>query len=243
MTKRLYLTDSYYRNIETTVVSVNSKGVVLDQTVFYPESGGQLGDRGKLKMKDKTVNVTNTKQQKGELIHELDSIDGLEEGMTVYVELDWDRRYQQMRAHSAQHVISRFFQLNYEAETVSNQLKTTSCRLDLFPLSKISVEELSDIFIQINDIISRNMSVSISFLPRDEAIEFLKEKEYQIKYLNMVPKSVKEFRIVSINDYDFAACAGTHIKNTSEIGKILIEKTVNKGKKRERVYYSVNPKL
>ncbi|MFX0172545.1 MAG: hypothetical protein ACFE9L_11545 [Candidatus Hodarchaeota archaeon] len=57
----------------------------------------------------------------------------------------------------------------------------------------------------------------------------------------MVPKSVKEFRIVSINDY--AACAGTHIKNTSEIGKISLEKTVNKGKKRERVYYSLYPKF
>ncbi|MFX0209209.1 MAG: alanine--tRNA ligase-related protein, partial [Candidatus Hodarchaeota archaeon] len=76
MTKRLYLTDCYYRNIETTIVNINSKGVILEQSVFYPESGGQLGDQGKLKWGNKTANITNTRQEKGELIHELDSSDG-----------------------------------------------------------------------------------------------------------------------------------------------------------------------
>ncbi|MFX0172544.1 MAG: alanine--tRNA ligase-related protein [Candidatus Hodarchaeota archaeon] len=169
MTKRLYLTDCYCRNIETSIINVNSKGVVLNQSVFYPESGGQLGDQGKLKWGDKIANVTSTRQQKGELIHELNSTNGLEKGMTVNTELDWNQRYQQMRAHSAQHVISRFFQLNYEAETVSNQLKTTLCRLDLFPSSKISNDELSDISNQINNIISKKMPVSISFLPRERS--------------------------------------------------------------------------
>lgn len=241
MTSRLYLNDCYCRDFEATITHIFPEGVVFDRSAFYPESGGQLGDRGILKWGKNTENVTNTRQQKGHLIHLLDSTEGLEEGMSLHAELNWNRRYQQMRAHSAQHVISRFFQLNYQAETVSNQLKATSCRLDLFPLSKVSVEEQHDISGQINEIISRNMPVSISFLSRDEAIAFLKEKEYQIQYLNMVPKSVKEFRIVSIDDYDFAACAGTHIQNTSEIGKISLDKTVNKGKKRERVYYSLKP--
>ncbi|MFX0182637.1 MAG: alanyl-tRNA editing protein [Candidatus Hodarchaeota archaeon] len=239
MTKRLYLTDCYCQNFEATITEILPEGVVFDRSAFYPESGGQLGDRGILKWGEKTVNVINTRQQKGQLIHLMDSNEGLEEGMTLHAELDWNRRYQQMRAHSAQHVISRFFQLNYKAETVSNQLKLNSCRLDLFPLSRVSVEELTDISGRVNEIISRNMPISISFLPRDEAIAFLKEKQYQIQYLNMVPKSVKEFRIVSIDNYDFAACAGTHIQNTSEVGKVFLEKTVNKGKKRERVYYSL----
>jgi Ser-tRNA(Ala) deacylase AlaX len=55
----------------------------------------------------------------------------------------------------------------------------------------------------------------------------------------MVPKSVKSIRIISIGEYDFAACAGTHVKNTSEIGEINLISTKNKGKLRERIFYSV----
>jgi misacylated tRNA(Ala) deacylase len=106
-------------------------------------------------------------------------------------------------------------------------------------MSKITSEELKELSAQINEIISSNMPVSISFLPREEAIAFLREKEYQTKYLDMVPKSVQNFRIISIDDYDFAACAGTHVRNTSEIGQISLEKTENKGKLRERIYYTI----
>ena len=101
-------------------------------------------------------------------------------------------------------------------------------------------EELNKISAQINEIISSNMPVSISFLPRKEAISFLKDKEYQTQYLDMVPKSVQKFRIVSIDNYDWAACAGTHVQNTSEIGYISLENTVNKGKLRERIYYTLS---
>ena len=239
MTERLYLTDCYLQKFTGNIIEILPNGIVLDRSAFYPESGGQLGDQGVLKSDGEEIVVINTQQQRGKVIHKLNSTEGLEIGMQLQGELNWKRRYVLMRGHTAQHCISRFFQINYNAETVSNQLKTSINRLDLSPMSKITSEKLKEISDQINEIISRNMPISVSFLPRKEAIAFLKEKEYQTQYLDMVPKSVMEFRIVSINDYDWAACAGTHVRNTSEIGQISLEKTENKGKLRERIYYSL----
>lgn len=240
MAVRLYLKNCYLRDFSATITELTTKEAILDQTVFYPESGGQLGDQGLIKCDNLEWKITNTRLRKGKIVHELESIEGLSVGMQIRGKLDWNRRYLQMRAHTAQHVISRFFQVKYQAETVSNQLKTTSNRLDLHPLSKISSDELTAISAQINDLIARDWPVVISFLPRKEAIRFLQEKEYQTQYLNMVPKSVQEFRIISIDEWDWAACAGTHVRNTSEIGRISLDKTVNKGKHRERIYYTLN---
>ena len=239
MTERLYLNDCYIRDFSGIIVEITPKGVILDRSAFYPEGGGQLGDRGILKWEERETPIINTRQQKGKVVHELESVEGLKTGMQIKAELDWSRRYHLMRAHTAQHMISRYFQLNFQALTVGNQLKTTSNRLTLSPLSKISAEELTTISAEVNRLISNNMLVTISFLPREEAINFLKEKEYQTQYLNMVPKSVQEFRIISIDEYDWAACAGTHVRNTSEIGQISLDRTMNKGKERERVYYSL----
>ncbi len=240
MTERLYLNDCYIRNFNAKTVEITPKGVILDRSAFYPEGGGQLGDRGTLKWENGETTVINTCHLQGKVVHEVESVEGLEVEMQIQGELDWIRRYQMMRAHTAQHCISRFFQINYYAETVSNQLKTTINRLDLSPLSKLPSEKLNEISAQINKLLSSNMPVSISFLPRKEAISFLKEKEYQTQYLDMVPKSVQDFRIISIDEYDWAACAGTHIRNTTEIGEITLNKTENKGKQRERIYYTIN---
>ena len=238
MTERLYLTNCYTQKFDGEIIEILPNGIVLDKSAFYPESGGQLGDKGILKSRnEERFVVKNTVQQRGKVIHEVESFNGLEIGMQVQGEIDWARRYQMMKTHTAQHCISRFFQINYKAETVSNKLKSTINRLDLSPLSKLPSEKLNEISAQINELLARNMPVSISFLPRREAINFLRQKEYQTKYLDMVPKSVQEFRIVSIGDYDFAACAGTHVQNTSEIGQVVLKKTENKGKLRERIYY------
>ena len=172
-------------------------------------------------------------------IHETESQD-FKVGSEVEGKLDWNYRYRLMRSHSAQHVISRYFQVNYQAETVSTQLKFEKSRLDFQPLRKITPEELKKITKNINMILAKNLPISIKALPREEAFSYLREKKYQTRYLEMVPKSIKFIRIISIGEYDFAACAGTHVKNTSEISKTSLISTKNKGKLRERIFYTVN---
>ncbi|PWI48291.1 hypothetical protein CEE45_07495 [Candidatus Heimdallarchaeota archaeon B3_Heim] len=238
MTKRIYETDNYIKDFNSTLVKNTSKGIVLKETCFYPEGGGQPGDRGSLIIKDQPIKVNNTRIHQELVIHETDTQD-FPVGSKVEGKLDWNYRYRLMRSHSAQHVISRYFQVNYQAETVSTQLKYEKSRLDFQPLRKIPLEELGTITKKINMILAKKLPVSIKALPREEAFSYLREKKYQTKYLEMVPKSIKSIRIVSIGDYDFAACAGTHVKNTSEIGKVSLISTKNKGKFRERIFYTV----
>ncbi|MHA1978786.1 MAG: alanyl-tRNA editing protein [Candidatus Hodarchaeales archaeon] len=240
MTERLYLENSYLKEFKAQIIEKAPNGVVLDKTVFYPESGGQVGDKGTLEIENRVINVTNTRLDKGKIIHEIPDTE-MELGVEVKGKINWDFRFRLMRSHSAQHVISRWFQLNLEAETVSTQLKYEKSRLDLHPLRKISSDELETIEKSMNEYLFQNLPISITSRPRKEAIEFLKEKKYQIKYLEMVPKSVQDFRIITIGEYDFAACAGTHVENTSEIGEIKLWSTKNKGKLRERIFYSVYP--
>ena len=239
MTERIFLENNYLRDFDAQITELTPNGVVMDRTAFYPEGGGQLGDRGTLEFQNNIIKVTNTRLDKGRIIHEV-PVENFSLGVEVKGEIDWDFRYKLMRSHSAQHVISRWFQLNFEAETVSTQLKYDKSRLDFHPLGKLSPDRLETISIQINEILAKNLQISITSRPRKEAIEFLKHKNYQIKYLEMVPKSVRDFRIVTIGDYDFAACAGTHVKNTSEIGSISFLSTKNKGKLRERIFYTVS---
>ncbi|MHA2282741.1 MAG: alanine--tRNA ligase-related protein [Promethearchaeota archaeon] len=135
MTERLYLENSYLKEFKSQIIEITPKGVVLDKTAFYPESGGQVGDNGTLEIENRIINVTNTRLDKGRIIHEISNIE-IQLGTEVKGKINWDYRYKLMRSHSAQHVISRWFQLNLEAETVSTQLKYEKSRLDLHPLGK-----------------------------------------------------------------------------------------------------------
>jgi misacylated tRNA(Ala) deacylase len=94
-----------------------------------------------------------------------------------------------------------------------------------------------DVEAGVNAILAQNLPVLIKHMPRSEAIAYLQEREYQTRYLEMVPKSVEEFRVLLIGDYDAASCAGTHVANTSEIGKIKIGKSKNVGAGVRRIYF------
>ena len=244
-TNKLFLTNAYLTNFKGKIIEIKDNTIILDQTTFYPESGGQLGDTGTLLLDNQTLKVENTRQYKDKILHIIEAkedISSIKVSTEIEGQINWKRRYTLMRSHTAQHVISRYFQINFGADTVSTQLKLDVSRLDFAPIDKITSNELDIITSKINKILSLNLEVKITYLPREEAFSFLKEKEYQIQYLEMVPKIVKNIRIISIGDYDFAACGGTHVRNTSEIKKIKLEKTKNKGKSRERIFYSVEPK-
>ena len=239
MTEKLYLSDSYLQEFDTEITSISENSVTFNQTIFYPESGGQPGDRGTISTKDVIYTVKNTKQSRGQIFHVLNSVEGLNLGTIIHGKIDWNLRLKFMKSHTAQHLISRYFQINYKAETVSTQIKQDRSRLDFHPMNKLSKSELEQVNEEINKVISQNIPISITFLPRKEAITFLQTKEYQTKYLEMVPESVVNFRIVEIRDYDWAACGGTHVKNTSELGSVNLTEMKNKGRNKERLFYTL----
>ncbi|MFW9815641.1 MAG: hypothetical protein ACFFEW_06910, partial [Candidatus Thorarchaeota archaeon] len=131
----------------------------------------------------------------------------------------------------------RHLQLEYGVETVGNNIKPGESRADYSPLESFDEEMKRDVETAVNAKLAENIDVEIRFLPRKEAIDYLNDRGYQTRYLDMVPKSVKEFRVLIIGDFDAASCAGTHVKNTSEVGGIQIGKSKNVGAGKRRIYF------
>ncbi len=238
MTELLHMKDNYLKEFDAIVTATYDDAVVLNKTAFYPEGGGQSSDTGQLSTHSRTVGVSEVRKVDGEVRHFLKN-EPFEIGSKVHGLIDWERRYRCMRFHTAQHVLSRYLQLNYNAETVSNNITPDESRADYSPLDSFDDDMKRDVEDGVNEILYQNLPVSIEFMPRKEAIGFLEKRGYQTRYLEMVPKSVKEFRVLLIGNYDAASCAGTHVQNTKEIGPIQIGKSKNVGAGKRRIYFGL----
>jgi len=241
MTDLLYMRDNYIKNFDAKIERVGEDFVVLNQTAFYPLGGGQTSDKGFLNDEISRIAIHEVRKVEGEVRHFSNDDIAFAPGANVHGELDWEHRYECMRFHTAQHVLSRYLQLNYEVETVGNMITPGRSRADYSPLDDFGDEMKADVEAGVNALLTQNLEVETRFMERAEAIKFLKDKEYQTRYLEMVPKSVKEFRVLIIGDYDASSCAGTHVSNTSEIGTIKIGKSKNVGAGKRRIYFSLLP--
>ncbi len=233
MEEALYLNDCYLKEFEATVVEANGRFVVLGQTAFYPESGGQPSDHGLLKSEKGNFIVKFVKKISGKIQHEVDN-EGLAAGDKIKGEVDWFRRYRLMRYHTAAHVISGIVNSMTGALITGNQLGEDKSRVD-FDLENFNPEIIKEVEIKSNEAIQKNIEVSIENMPREKALEI--PSVFKLKM--MLPETLQTLRIVSIWELDRQACGGTHLKNTSEIGKIFIVKTENKGKNNRRLYFII----
>ncbi len=239
MEEALYLKNSYLKEWEAQVVSVNQeKYIVLDKTAFYPNSGGQPYDTGTItKISDgKTFRVVYVGKFSGKISHEVDK-EGLQEGDKVKCNIDWDRRYILMRLHTAAHVISEVINKETGAMITGNQLDTGKCRID-FSVDEFDREKLKGYEKIANEIISKNIDVTYEFKSREDVLKDPNMTKLA-KGLEGLPKEVKILRIVRIGDFDYQADGGTHVKNTKEIGKIEFIDFVNKGKNNRRIYFKL----
>ncbi|MFW9920969.1 MAG: alanyl-tRNA editing protein [Candidatus Thorarchaeota archaeon] len=240
MTEILYMTDNYLREFEASITGVTKDSIILNKSAFYSEGGGQIGDTGILKDDRFEVKVLNTLKREEEIHHIISGVHSFKVGDSVTGVLNWNQRYECMRFHTAQHILSRYLQINYGLETVGNQISCGTSRADYSPLDQIDDDMKQRVAEGVNEILAMNLPVNIQFMPRRDAIEFLKERGYQYRYLEMVPQHVTDFRIITIGDYDAASCAGTHVANTKEIGTIRIGKAKNVGSGKRRIYFSLS---
>ena len=239
-TTMLYMEDNYTKKFEAKILKTGEDYIVLDKTAFYPLGGGQESDTGIMRYQGSIYKIKNVRRESGEVRHFIENPEILpQKGEKVECELDWEKRHIHMRYHSAIHVLSRYMQLEYNADVVSNNISTRSGRADFNLIEALTQDDLQKIEQEVNKLIEKNFPIEINFIPREEAIIFLKEKGYQTDYIDMVPPSVKIFRIISVGDYDYASCAGTHVANTSEIGKIKIVKRRSMGLGKERIVLSL----
>jgi len=231
-----YLIDSYQKEFETEVKSVkDGKFVVLGNTLFYPNAGGQLYDTGILvrESDNKEFKVVYVGKFGGEISHEIEPV-GLDEGDKVLCKLDWDRRYKLMRNHTAAHVLSRVLHEETGAVTSGNQLGLDKSRID-FTLENMDKEKMIECVEKANELIANKAEVHKSFMNKEEAFKLP-------GFAKVSPHLVQDFdtlRVVDIEGVDAQPCGGTHLDNIGEIGKIEFLKAENKGKNKRRIYYKV----
>jgi len=234
MSTPLYFQDCYLKEWDAIVKEVSKgKYVVLDQTAFYPNAGGQPYDTGTMTTEDGQIfKIVYVGKFSGELSHEVDK-EGLESGMKVHCKIDWDRRHVFMRYHTSSHVLDKVIFDDCGANITGNQISLDKTRID-FPLEDFTEEKVKEFERKANEIIQKNIPIELELLPREQA-----EKKYPdlFRLAKSFPEHIKEIRTVTLKGLDTQACGGTHVNNTSEIGKIEIFKKENKGKNNRRIYF------
>jgi misacylated tRNA(Ala) deacylase len=225
---------NYTKEFDAIVTKNKKDYICLDQTAFYPLGGGQPSDTGVLQWENIKSEVKKV-IKKGDSIKHIINCEKPPVGTKVHGILDWDKRYEHMRMHTAQHIISGIIFDDYEARTVGNQIHAEYSRVDFQPIS-FSENDLKDIENKFNDIIKQNLPITI-YEEERESLE--RRVDQQRCNLDLLPKFITTLRIIEIKGFDICPCAGTHVKNTSEIPIMKITKKENKGKDRERIIYTL----
>jgi misacylated tRNA(Ala) deacylase len=233
VTDALYLDDSTERAFDATVERVTGDRVVLDRTHFYPEGGGQPHDTGVLRADGTEWRVTDV-QKRDTIYHAVDG-DPPDPGTSVRGEVDDERRRAHTRYHTAQHVLSAVLLDEFDAPTTGSQLYADRARLDC-EHDRFTGDDLAAIEAAVNAVVDAAHSVDWYALDRATAEAELDSERTR---LDLLPDSITEVRIVDIGDGDVdrTACAGTHVRNTRDIGDVRITGRETAGSGEERVRF------
>jgi misacylated tRNA(Ala) deacylase len=235
-TELLYLRDATLRAFDAVVLSLVDGGVVLDQTAFYVTGGGQPHDTGTLTWDGGTAAVVDVRKDRdtGEVVHVLDG-DLPNEGTAVHGEIDWQRRHQLMRTHTALHVLCGVIWNEYKTPVTGGNMEPLSARMD-FEFDPLPEGFAETIERRVNEELAAARPIEVLFLPRETAVE---DEDLIRTKVNMIPESVKEIRVVDIVGLDKQADGGTHVATTDEVGRIRVVKTESKGKGNKRIRIEV----
>ena len=235
MTELLSNTDSYLREFDAEVVEVTDKGVVLDRTAFYPGGGGQPADTGVLRAGGKEWTVKKISRSKGKIVHELEG-GAPASGEKVRGEIDWERRFELMRTHTALHILCGVVWRDYGAKVTGSDMKLLSARMD-FELEQMTAGFAGEIEDLINKEVEAARPVKVNSLPRAEAFEI---PDLIRTKINLLPPFIEEVRTVDIEGLDLQADGGTHVANTSEVGRIRVVGHESKGRINKRLRIEVD---
>lgn len=237
MTDILCYKDSYLKEFQAEVTGITEKGVVLNQTAFYPGGGGQPSDTGILQFDEEEVHVKRVRRNGNTYVHELDGIFP-NMGVTVHGILDWERRYQLMRTHTALHILCGVVWRDYKAQVTGGNMEPLKARMD-FEFENMSVEFAQEIEILINKEVELGREIIITNLPREEAFQI---PDLIRTKINLLPPQITEVRIVDITGLDLQADGGTHVATTREVGDIRVVGHESKGRINKRLRIEINAK-
>lgn len=235
-TEKLYYDDQDRMEFEAIVLDVIERNegydVVLDQTMFYPEGGGQPADRGSISTDDSTVDVRDVQQRDGIILHHTDEDPG--KGEFIRGQIDTERRQRLMAHHTATHIIGHATRqvLGDHIRQAGAQKGTDSSRLDVTHYERISRKERQRIEQIANRIVRDNTPVVQEWPDRNVA-----EEQYGFDiYQGGIPPGT-DIRLIHVDD-DVQACAGTHVSRTGNIGCIKISSTERIQDGVERIVFS-----
>ncbi len=232
MTEFLFRDDSYVPSTEARVLEVTADGgIVLDRTVFYAASGGQPGDNGSILRADGSLITVATavhpEGDKTRIVHVPAEAQGSPTvGEMVTATIDWDRRYRLMRMHTALHLLSVVLPFPVTGGSVGED----KGRLD-FDMPEVP-GDLAGLEAQLNEMVAGNHAVTQEWITDAE----MAANPDLIKTMNVKPPMGQgRVRLIRIGDVDLQPCGGTHVRNTSEIGRLTLGKIEKKGKQNRRV--------
>ncbi|MDF2676168.1 MAG: alaXL [Bacillota bacterium] len=220
--KKIYQENSYLTSLCSTVVRCDKKNdfyeVVLDETIFYPHlSGGQPKDEGILN----NLKVIDVIEKDDEIIHVVKNpVEG-----SVNLKIDFEVRFDYMQQHTGQHILSFAIAKLYGGNTVGFHLGSDYTTIDID--KELNDETIEKAEIYANEIIYKNKQIKFQTLNYEEAIKL---------NLRKMPPNLSNFRIMEIEEIEYNACGGTHVKSTGEVGIIKVVK-IEKNKNGSRIYF------
>jgi misacylated tRNA(Ala) deacylase len=240
ITKKLYLESieaAYEEEFTAEVIALEDNKVVLDQTLFYPLGGGQNWDLGTLDGPNGKMNVVEVRGR-DTIQHSIEDTFELEIGDEVTGRIDFERRYAHMKMHTAQHLVSGIaYEMFNGVRTVGNQIHTEKSRIDFKPI-QFSEDMLLELQSTVNEKIQLGLEVTDSQMTRDEINSIMPQERTN---MDLLPSFINDLRVVTIGDrQDLCPCAGTHVRNISEIKGIEFIGKKSKGKGTQRVTYKLN---
>jgi misacylated tRNA(Ala) deacylase len=230
MTEKVFYQDSYQKTHSSEVVEVRDNGVILAATIFYPLGGGQPGDTGRLTIQGRDYRVVDTRfaEDRQQIIHFLEEEDlgAIAVGDPVDMEIDWERRHRLMRMHTSMHLVCSLI----SAQATGGAVGETESRLD-FDLQGEVVDK-ERLTADLNALVDQAIPVSIGSITDAE----LDQNPGLVRTMSVQPpRGHGTIRTISIENTDYQPCGGTHVRNTSEIGELVVTGLKNKGKQNKRI--------
>ncbi len=235
MSDLLFLQDAYLKEFSATVIEQIDGGVVLDRTAFYPGGGGQPCDFGTFNADGASWQVTSVKRVGGKPVHYLDR-QPPSMGTAVTGYLDWDRRYKLMRTHTAMHILCGVVWRDYSASVTGGNMDPLEGRMD-FEFETMRQELVAAIEQAVNQEVNASRPINVAILPRQEAFQI---PDLIRTKINLLPEGIKEIRTVELVGLDLQADGGTHVNNTSEVGRIRVTNYKSKGRINKRIYVELD---
>ncbi|MCE7860929.1 MAG: alanyl-tRNA editing protein [Chloroflexi bacterium CFX2] len=238
MTELLYQTNAYLKDFSAVVTSVEpeTRAVILDRSAFYPGGGGQPCDFGTLESDGVKYPVERVKKQGDDVLHFLGGTEPLPPpGSASTGTLDWVRRYQLMRTHTALHILCGTVFRNYGAKVTGGDMDPLKGRMD-FEFESMRGELVREIEAAVNSEVKKNREIRVRILPREEAFQI---PDLIRTKINLLPEGIMQVRTVEIVGLDLQADGGTHVANTSEVGTIKVVEYKSKGAINKRIYIEV----